>query len=90
MPRDGTQAGHGDELVLQGVGGCGEAAGVLLEDRHPQGHRDGLQAQAVVQAPARVARVAAGLVDHLRNPVQVDVLSGDRGATEIVSFGCFH
>lgn len=42
MPGDGTYTSYGDELKLQRVAGRGEAAGVLLEDGHPQGHRDGL------------------------------------------------
>ncbi|TNN43189.1 hypothetical protein EYF80_046600 [Liparis tanakae] len=78
VPGDGTYTRDGDELKVQGVAGRGEAAGVLLEHRHPQGHGDGLQAEGRVQAPAGVAGVAAGLVDDLRHPVQVDVLPGER------------
>jgi len=78
VPGDGTYTSDGDQLKVQGVAGRGEAAGVLLEHRHPQGHGDGLQAEGRVQAPAGVAGVAAGLVDDLRHPVQVDVLPGER------------
>lgn len=42
VPGHGTHTGYGDELKLQRVAGCGEAAGVFLEDRHPQGHRNSL------------------------------------------------
>ena len=42
MPGDGTYARYGDELKFQRVAGGGEAASVFLEDRHPQGHGDGL------------------------------------------------
>lgn len=74
VPGDGAQTGHGDELEVQGVPGGGEAAGVLLQDGHSEGHGDGLQPEAALQSAARVGRVAAGLVDHLRHAVQVDVL----------------
>ena len=88
MPGDGTQTGYGDELKLQGVAGRGEAVGVFLEDGHPQGHGDGLQAKSVVEPPAGMAGVAAGLVDDLRHSVQVDVLPGDRSETGYRSVVC--
>lgn len=74
VPGDDAQTRHCNELIVHGVAGGGEAGGVLLQDRHPQRHRDGLQAVAAVQTRAGVSAVAAGLVDHLRDAVQVDVL----------------
>lgn len=81
MPGDGTYTGDSDEFKFQRVAGCGEAAGVLLEDRHLQGHGDGLETKSVVQPPAGVTGVAAGLMDDLRDPVQVDVLPDERSDT---------
>lgn len=77
VPGDCTYTSYGDELKLQRVAGCGEAAGIFLENGHPQGHRDGLQTKIVVESPAGVAGVATGLMDHLWHPVQVDVLPGE-------------
>ena len=42
MPGDSTYTSYGDELKFQRVAGRGEAAGVFLEDGHPQGHGDSL------------------------------------------------
>lgn len=77
-PRRGAYTGDFDGLVLQGVAGRGVAARVLLEDGDPQGDGDGLQAGRAVHPLAGVAGVAVGLVDNLRNPVEVDVLPVDR------------
>lgn len=73
-PRHCTYACNVDGLVLQGVAGRGVAARVLLEHGYPQGDGHGLQAGQAVQPLARVAGVAVGLVDDLRNPVEVNVL----------------
>lgn len=74
MPGDGTYTSYGDEFKLQRVAGCWEAAGVLFENRHPQGHGDSLKTEGTVQSPAGVVSVAAGLMYDLGYPVQIDVL----------------
>ena len=73
-PGHGADAGDVDGLVLQGVAGPGEAGRVPLQDRHPQGDGDGLQAGRALHALAGVAGVAVGLVDDPGDPVQVNVL----------------
>ena len=78
MSGDSTYTSYGDELKLQRVAGCWETVGVLLEDRHLQGHGYGLQTKSSVQPSAGVAGVAAGLMDDLRHTVQVDILPGER------------
>lgn len=75
VPGESTNARYGDELKVQRVAGCWEAVGIFLEDGHPEGHGDGLQTERVLQPVAGVSGVAAGLVDDLRHPVQVNVLS---------------
>lgn len=77
-PGHGAYTGNVDRLVLQRVAGRGVAARVLLEHRNPQGDGDGLQAGGAVHPLARVAGVAVGLVDDLRNPVEVNVLPVER------------
>lgn len=82
VPGESTYARYGDELKVQRVAGCWEAVGIFFEDGHPEGHGDGLQTERVLQPITRVSGVAAGLVDDLRHPVQIDVLSvePERGA----------
>lgn len=87
MPGDGTYTRYGDELKLHRVAGCGEAAGVLLENRHPQGQGDALQTESIVQSPAGMTGVAAGLMDDLRHSIQVYVLPGERSETGFHSVG---